>query len=64
MLRADSRAFQAGGRVLRLKQYLPADCRPPAIDAVLDALGANRRVQVLYIQNFELVRSCKHPPPN
>ena len=61
MLRADSRAFQAGGRVLRLKQYLPSDVRPPAIDAVLDALAANRRVQVLYIQNFELVRGPPRP---
>lgn len=56
MIREDSTDFQAGGRVLRLKQYVSSDCRPPHIDAILDALAANTRVEVLYIQNFEWVR--------
>ena len=29
--------------------------RPPHIDAILDALTENTRVEVLYIQNFEWV---------
>lgn len=61
MLRADSREFQAGGRVLRLKQYVSADIKPPHINAILDALAANTRVEVLYIQNFEWVRSIVSP---
>ena len=55
MIRADSREFQADGRVLRLKQYISSDVRPAHIDAILDALAANTRVEVLYIQNFEWV---------
>lgn len=39
--------------MLRLKRFIPADCRPQVIDAVLDALRVNTRVEVLYIQNFE-----------
>ncbi|CAL8463490.1 g3024 [Coccomyxa elongata] len=53
MLRGDSHDFQAAGRVLRLKQYVSADIKPPHIDAILDALAVNTRVEVLYIQNFE-----------
>jgi hypothetical protein len=30
---------------------------PAALDAVLDALADNARVEALYIQNFERVRS-------
>eukprot|EP00873_Tetraselmis_striata_P025542 jgi/Tetstr1/445806/TSEL_003519.t1 len=53
-LRSSSAAIgQAGGRVLRLKQYIGADARPQVIDAVLDALEHNNRVEALYIQNFE-----------
>ena len=52
-LRRNTREFDAEGRVLRLKRFIPADCRPQVIDAVLDALTANTRVEVLYIQNFE-----------
>ena len=52
-LRRNTRDFDADGRVLRLKRFVPADCRPPVIDAVLDALAANTRVEVLYMQNFE-----------
>lgn len=55
MIRANSREFQADGRVLRLKQYVSSDVRPSHIDAILDALAANTRVEVLYIQNFEWV---------
>lgn len=59
MLRGNSHDFQAAGRVLRLKQYVSADIKPPHIDAILDALAVNTRVEVLYIQNFEWVS----PPP-
>lgn len=55
-LRKDSRDFDADGRVLRLKQYVSSDLLPVHIDAILDALAANTRVEVLYIQNFEQVR--------
>lgn len=41
--------------MLRLKQYVSSDVRPPHIDAILDALADNTRVEVLYIQNFEWV---------
>ncbi|KAI3437870.1 hypothetical protein D9Q98_000316 [Chlorella vulgaris] len=53
MLRGSSTEFEAGGRVLRLRQFLRADVRPRVLDAVLDALEANTRVEALYIQNFE-----------
>ena len=52
-LRRNTREFDAEGRVLRLKRFIPADCRPQVLDAVLDALTENTRVEVLYIQNFE-----------
>lgn len=55
----NSTEFEAGGRVLRLKQYLGITARPPVINAVLDALMKNTRVEALYIQNFEDVRSTK-----
>ena len=48
---------ECSGRVLRLKPTLSADARPAQLDAVLDALMVNWRVEVLYIQNFERVRS-------
>jgi hypothetical protein len=38
-----------------LKQYVSSDVRPSHIDAILDALAENIRVEVLYIQNFEWV---------
>ena len=56
----NSEEFEAGGRVLRLKQYLGINARPPVLNAVLDALMKNTRVEALYIQNFEDVR----PPPS
>ena len=59
LIRADSREFQADGRVLRLKQYISSDVRPAHIDAILDALAANTRVEVLYIQNFEWVSTAE-----
>lgn len=58
MLRGNSHDFQAAGRVLRLKQYVSADIKPPHIEAILDALAVNTRVEVLYIQNFEWVSTA------
>jgi hypothetical protein len=55
---SNSRLFEADGRVLRLKQYLPTDVGPAVIDAVIDALEVNTRVEALYIQHFEKVRSA------
>ena len=55
MIRGNSQDFEAGGRVLRLKQYMPADANQAHIEAVLDALQVNDRVEALYIQNFEKV---------
>lgn len=55
MLRSNSHDFEAQGRVLRLKQYISADVRPAAINAILEALAVNTLVEVLYIQNFEQV---------
>ena len=43
--------------MLRLKQYVSSDLLPGHMDAILDALAMNTRVEVLYIQNFERVRS-------
>jgi hypothetical protein len=45
------------GRVLRLKPTVSSNARPEEINHVLGALMHNWRVEVLYIQNFELVRS-------
>ena len=53
MIRSNSPDFEAAGRVLRLKQYMPADANQAHIEAVLDALEVNDRVEALYIQNFE-----------
>ena len=39
--------------MLRLKRYISAVASSNVLDAVLDALAENTRVQVLYIQNFE-----------
>jgi len=55
MVRSNSHDFEAQGRVLRLKQYISADVRPAAINAILEALAVNTLVEVLYIQNFEQV---------
>ena len=55
MIRNNSCEFEGGGRVLRLKQYMPADANQAHIEAVLDALEVNDRVEALYIQNFEKV---------
>ena len=55
MVRSNSHDFEAQGRVLRLKQYISADVRPAAINAILEALTVNTLVEVLYIQNFEKV---------
>ena len=59
MVRSNSHDFEAQGRVLRLKQYISADVRPAAINAILEALAVNTLVEVLYIQNFEHV-STQH----
>ena len=56
-IESNSTEFEAQGRVLRLKQYLGINARPPVIDAVLTALEKNTLVEALYIQNFEDVRS-------
>lgn len=58
MVRSNSPEFEAQGRVLRLKQYISADVRPAAINAILEALAVNTLVEVLYIQNFEQVHAC------
>ena len=55
----NSTEFEADGRVLRLKQYLGINVRPPVIDAILTALKKNTLVEALYIQNFEEVRFGK-----
>lgn len=38
----------AAGRVMRLKRFVSADARPAVIDAVLDALAQNTRVQARF----------------
>jgi hypothetical protein len=53
MLRGSSTEFEARGRVLRLRQFLRADVGPRVLNAVLEALEVNTRVEALYIQNFE-----------
>ena len=39
--------------MLRLKRYVSAVAGSAVLDAVLEALAVNTRVEVLYIQNFE-----------
>ena len=39
--------------MLRLKRYVSAVAGSAVLNAVLDALAVNTRVEVLYIQNFE-----------
>ena len=60
-IESNSTEFEAEGRVLRLKQYLGINARPPVIDAILDSLKKNTRIEALYIQNFEDVRSATPP---
>ena len=61
-IRANSTEIgECGGRVLRLKPRVSSNARPEEINAVLEALKLNWRVEVLYIQNFELVRTRGHP---
>ena len=48
-----SQGVRGFGAVLRVKQYLRADAGPRELDAVIDALRGNSRVQALYLQNFE-----------
>lgn len=55
MIRRNSREFEAGGRILRLKQYMVSDANCAMMEAVIAALRVNSRVQALYIQNFEAV---------
>ena len=62
MVRSNSPEFEAQGRVLRLKQYISADVRPAAINAILEALAVNTLVEVLYIQNFEQVCNLLSKP--
>lgn len=55
-IRANSAAIgECEGRVLRLKPTVSSNARPEEINLVLDALTENWRVEVLYIQNFEMV---------
>jgi hypothetical protein len=49
-------------RVLRLKPTVSSNARPEEINLVLEALKVNWRVEVLYIQNFELVSHCPLVP--
>ena len=58
MIRSNSHKFEAQGRILRLKQYMPAGANCAAMEEVISALSVNTRVQVLYIQNFEWVRAA------
>ena len=53
-LRANSPSVgECGGRLLRLKRYLPdAGAPPAALDALIDALAANATVEALYLQNL------------
>ena len=60
-IESNSTEFEAEGRVLRLKQYLGINARPPVIDAILDSLKKNTLIEALYIQNFEDVRSAAPP---
>ena len=48
---------ECSGRVLRLKPFLSPDTSSARLDHVLNALLYNWRVEVLYIQNFEKVRT-------
>lgn len=43
----------AGGKVLRLKRFIKSNAGPLVINAVLDALKTNTKIEALYIQNFE-----------
>ncbi len=54
-IRANSTEFEAQGRVLRVKQHIHADAGPLVVDALLDALMENTRIEALYVQNLEQV---------
>lgn len=54
-IRNNSTEFEANGRVLRIKEYIHADVRPLVVNALLDALMVNTRIEALYIQNLEQV---------
>jgi hypothetical protein len=45
--------FDCGGKVLRLKRYIPPGASPQMLNLLIDALAHNLHVEVLYIQNFE-----------
>ena len=47
MIRSNSTEFEAHGRILRMKQYMPAAANQAHIAAVLDALEVNERVEAL-----------------
>ena len=55
-IRSDDASFNTQGRILRLKHHLKATSGPRVIDAVIDALRDNTRIEALYLQNFEKVR--------
>ena len=50
---SDKTLGDCGGRILRLKRYLPSDVGPKIVDLVIEALSLNTNVEALYIQNFE-----------
>ena len=58
MLAGGAQPILTSPRLPRLAgRHLAADVGPAALDAVLDALADSARVEALYIQNFERVRS-------
>ncbi|KAK3249182.1 hypothetical protein CYMTET_41380 [Cymbomonas tetramitiformis] len=48
-----SEDFEASGKLLRLKRYITPNASCQKIDAILEALAQNTRVEALYIQNFD-----------
>lgn len=53
LISSNSTDFQHRGAVLRVKQYLRADAGTRELDAVIEALRSNTRIQAVYLQNFE-----------
>lgn len=51
----DDRGFNTDGRILRLKHHLRSTSGPRVINAIIDALRHNTRVEALYLQAFEKV---------
>lgn len=51
----DDRGFNTDGRILRLKHHLRSTSGPRVINAIINALRHNTRVEALYLQAFEKV---------